>query len=144
IPGVAVAGVTRGIDVVHYAVEGGRLTVAHVSPVASEATADIGIHTDEVGVYAAIHPTGTVEVRARVGVGPSDAAVCGPEEEDGTGANEPAVRPFVHAGNVHIACDQVARDLDVADERGAAAHIYRAAPSGTAVSGVGTEDVPVR
>ena len=67
VAGVAVASVARGIDVVNYAVEGGRLTPAHVSPVSR-----VAVHGGEV---ARRTTAGAIEGGAGVGVGPSVAAV---------------------------------------------------------------------
>ena len=47
---------------------------------------------------------------------------------------------FVHARDVHIACGQIAGDLDVADKRRAAGDLSLVGPSETVVSGVADEE----
>ena len=51
-----------------------------------------------------------------------------------------AAAAFVHAGDVHVACGQVAGDLDVADEGNAGGDLSRVGPSGTVVSGEADEE----
>src|SRR5438105_5239708 len=131
---ITIAGVARGIDVVNHAVVASRLTPAHVPPVATA----IGIHADEVGVAAAIKAAGRCEGGAGIGVSPGVTAVGGPEEEVGAGAE--AAAPFVHASDVHVPCDQVTGDLDVADEGAAASDLSLVGPSQTVVSGEPDEE----
>src|SRR5213596_809655 len=47
---------------------------------------------------------------------------------------------LVHAGDVHVARDQVAGDLDVADEGRAGGDLSRVGPGETVVSGVANEE----
>jgi hypothetical protein len=55
---------------------------------------------------------------------------------------EPAAA-FVHAGDVHVARNQVTGDLHVPDEGAAAGNLSLVGPSGTVVSGIANEDIPV-
>src|SRR5439155_23136740 len=130
VAGVAVAGVAGGIDVVNYAVERGRLTPAHVSPVSG-----VAVHGGEVARSAT---AGAIEGGAGVGVGPGVAAVGGPKDEVRARSEAPAA--FVHAGDIHVARGQVAGDLDVADEWGAAGQLSRVGPGGAVVSGIADEE----
>src|SRR5438105_15191035 len=85
------------------------LTPAHVKPVATR----VGKHAGEVRVgtcgNAWSWKCGTGE-----GVGPSVATVGGAIDLVSPGCETAAF--FVHASNVHVARNQVAGDLDVADE----------------------------
>ena len=133
-----VAAVFLRIDEANHVVVGSRLTPAHVSPVTA------AIHAAEVARSAT---AGTDEGGPGVGVGPSGAAVSGAIHQVGSGgpaAGKTAIAAvFVHAGDIHVARDLVAGDLDVADERSTAAYVDWAAPSRTAVSGAHNEDVRV-
>ena len=126
------ASAVLGINEANYVVVGGRLTPSHVPP-------GVGaIHAHEVGIGGAISAAGGSEGGAVVGVGPSGAAVCGAIDFVGTGAGQASVRSFVHAGNVNIARNLVAGDLDVADEGGC--DLYRAVPGKPVITGVSDVD----
>src|SRR5439155_21790614 len=71
------------------------------------------------------------------GVGPAVATVGGPEEE--VRAVGQASASFVHAGDIHVACGQVAGDLHVADE-GIAVGNLSLAPSRSVVGREADED----
>src|SRR5206468_3668747 len=125
---VNVAGVAAAflrIDEANNVVVGSSLTPAHVSP----------------------GTAGTHEGGAGVGIGPSGAAVSGAIDQVGSGgpaAGKTALAAvFVHAGDIYVAGDLVAGDLDVADERSTAAYVDWGAPSRTVVSGAHNEDVRV-
>ena len=51
-----------------------------------------------------------------------------------------ATTPFVHACDVHVACGEVAGDLDVTDEWGAGSDLSRVRPSETVISGIANEE----
>ncbi|PYJ69619.1 MAG: hypothetical protein DME76_08410 [Verrucomicrobia bacterium] len=121
-----------GIDVVNNAVVGGRLTPALVAPVATA----IGKHAGEVAYGS---DTRTGKAGAGVGVGPSVAAVGGPEDEVGVVVGE-ATASFVHASDVYVASGQVAGDLDIADEGSAGGYLSRVGPGETVVSGIADEE----
>ena len=119
---IAVTGVAGGINVANDVVKGGRLTPALVSPVGGTA-----VHAGE---KAGCGAAGAREYGAGVGIGPGVTAISraihfvGPVAETAT--------HLVHAGDVHVARDFVAGDLDVADEgRGDA---YRSVPRGAVVT----------
>src|SRR5439155_13331317 len=110
----------------------------NVPPVASEAKVAMGIHTNEVSVRAAIDTAGRCEVGTGVDIGPSLAADSRAVDFVGTGASEADIRPFVHGCDVHVACRQVAGDLNVAEEGGA--QLSLVGPGETVVSGVADEE----
>src|SRR5207247_3380797 len=91
----------------------GRLAPALVSPVRG----GICEHAAEVGLNAAINAAGGWEGGAGVGVGPGATAVGGPVNLVGVVVWE-AATAFIHPGDVHVARDFVAGDLDVADKGG--------------------------
>src|SRR5207244_3920628 len=72
-----VAGAVLSIDVVNHVVDGARLTPAHVSPVTGEYGGEVAV------VAASATIAGPREVGAGVGVGPSGAAISGPEHAVG-------------------------------------------------------------
>src|SRR5439155_2993076 len=98
VAGIA-AGAVLSIDVVNDVVDGGRLTPAHVSPVTREYGGEVAV----AGAGGTI--AGPCEVGAGEGVGPSAAAISRPEHQVGA---RPGSTPasFVHAGDVHVACNQ--------------------------------------
>ena len=128
VAGVTRTGVARGIDEANYVVEGGRLTPAHVPPVSGA-----GVHRGEEARSAT---AGARERGARVGVGPGVAAVGG--TVDLVGPVGEAATHFVHAGDVHVARDLVAGDLDVADK--GSAELSLVGPGETVVSGETDKD----
>src|SRR5439155_21957168 len=99
---------------------------------------------EDVGEVVVAAAGGTIarpcEGGAGEGVGPSAAAISGPEHQVGA---RPGSTPasFVHAGDVHVACNQVAGDLDIADEGAAGGQLVRG-PSETVVSGDADEEGP--
>src|SRR5207253_3342163 len=96
----------------------GWLTPALVSPVATA----IGKHAGEVLDSGNARPG---KGGAGVGVGPSAAAVGGPEDEIVVVVGK-ATAAFVHAGDVQVPItSHVTGDLHVADECGGVAHCYR-------------------
>ena len=97
----------------------------------------VGVHGGEEARSAA---PGAREGGTGVGVGPGVAAVGG--AIDFVGPVGEAATHFVHAGDVDVARDRVAGDLDVADE-GWVATVARW-PSSSVVSGVGTKMAPPR
>src|SRR5438552_10548566 len=104
-------------------VEGGRLTPALVSPVVATA---IGKHAGEVADNADARPG---KNWAGVGVAPGVAAIGGFVDEVVVVVGE-ATAAFVHAGDVDVACGQVAGDLDIADEGSSAVgNLSRGRPS---------------
>src|SRR5436190_16247840 len=109
-------------------VESGRLTPALVPPVGTA----IGKHAGEVARSGDARPG---KAGAGVGVGPGVAAVGGPVDEVHVGVGE-ATAAFVHAGDIDVACGQVAGDLDVADEGGAGSDLSLVGPGRSVVSGV--------
>src|SRR5205823_9362609 len=98
-----------GIDEANYMIKRGRLTPAHVPPAVG------AIHAHEVGIGGAVSASGGSKGGAGVGVGPSVATVGRAEDFVGTGAGQ-ASASFVHAGDVQVARDFVARDLHVANK----------------------------
>src|SRR4029077_16304269 len=74
---------------------------------------------------------------AGIGIDPGVAAVGGPVNLVGVVVWE-AAAAFIHPGDVHVACDLVAGDLDVADESGC--YLYRAVPAKPVITGVSDVD----
>ena len=127
IAGVAVAGVASGIDVANYVVVGGRLAPALVSPISGA-----GVRGREIARRATARAT---EGGSRVGVSPGVASVGGPKDEIRVVVGE-ASAAFVHTGDVHVACGQIAGDLDVADKGSAGGNLSRVCPRDPIVSRV--------
>ena len=50
---------------------------------------------------------------------------------------------FVHASDIHVACDQVTGDLDVADEGAAVGNLSLVGPGVAVISGVADKDIRV-
>jgi hypothetical protein len=121
---VAVPSVAGGIDIVNHAVVGRRLTPALVSPVER-----VVEHAGKEARSTAARPR---EAGAYVRVSPGVTAV---------GRSVDAIRPvakaathLIHRGDVHVACDQVASDLHVAEE--SVGDLSLIGPGDTVVSGV--------
>src|SRR5437667_8456860 len=114
VAGIAGAGIARGINVVNDMVIGGRLAAAHVSPVTGHGA---GVHTAEVAHCAAASAD---EGGPGVAVGPCVAAIGRAIDlvgSIGAAAGTAAIAAiFIHAREVHVARDQVAGDLHVANE----------------------------
>src|SRR6266481_7437115 len=105
------AGAVLGIDQVNNAVVGGRFTPTLVPPEATLVTK----HAGEVRVVAASYHARSRERRADVRIGPSIAAVGGLEHVVGVVVGK-STTAFIHARDIHVACDRVAGNLHVADE----------------------------
>jgi hypothetical protein len=69
-----------------------------------------------------------------VGIGPTVAAVSGPEDKVHVIVRE-ASTAFIHTSNVHVACSKVAGDLHVADKWRSGSKLSRIGPGQTIVSG---------
>ena len=119
-------GAVLGINIVHHAVVGARFAPALMSPV----TTAVGKHAGEIshGRNARTRKAGT-----GVGIAPGVAAVRGSEDEIGIVVWE-AAAAFIHSSDVHVACGQVAGDLNVADEWSAARDLSRIGPGETVIS----------
>src|SRR5262249_23096771 len=113
-----------GIDQVNYVVKSGRLTPAFVTPV----TTAIRKHDREVTDRANAR---TGEAGTRIGISPGVTAVGGPKDEVDVVVRKTSAA-FIHAGDVHVACREVAGNLDISDERGGDLALIR--PSETVVS----------
>src|SRR5207245_7630964 len=115
-----------GIDVMYHVVVGGRLAPAHVSPVSAE-------HSSEVTVTAAKATARASKGGLGIGECPSRPAVGGAIHH--VGAVAEATAHFIHAGNVNVACNLIAGDLNVSDECGPPKrHVLRGIPSGTVIT----------
>ena len=138
VAGIAGAGVARGIDVVNDMVIGGRFAPAHVSPVTGHGAR---IHTAEVAHRTAASAD---ERGTGIGIGPGITAIGGavdlviPVAAAAGTATTSAV--FVHAGEVHVARNQVAGDLHVANE--CSGDLSFVGPGIAVVSGIANEDIP--
>jgi len=119
-----------GIDQMNYAVKGGRLTPALVSPVATA----VGKHAGEVAHRC--HARSGKRC-ASVRVSPGITAVSGLVDMVGIVVRE-TTAAFVHTRNVYSpVARHVAGDLHVADEGAGVAHCYRAMPRDAVVTGEG-------
>jgi len=127
VTGVAASAVL-GIGVVNHAIIGAWFAPSLVSPV----TAAIGKHAREIAYGCYARPG---KARTSIRVGPGVAAVRGSENEIRIVVRE-AAAAFVHASDVHVACGQVAGDLDVANEGRAGRDLPRIGPGKTVISGV--------
>jgi hypothetical protein len=119
------------IHVVDDVVYDGRLTPAHVPPVRAKHGGKVGIAS---GASAAAR-AGENGTAGPVGVRPSVAAVGGPVEVVGSVAK--AATSFVHRGNVNIAGDDIACNLNVPEKAGV--NRYRGVPGEPVITGVGGE-----
>src|SRR4029450_10693718 len=113
-------------------VEGGRFTPAHVSPVSRA-----GVHGAEEARTA---PARADEGRAGVRVGKRDTAISRAIHDVSPvapAAGTTAITAvFVHAGDVHVARNLVAGDLNVSDEDGPSGNreVHGRTPSDTVIS----------
>src|SRR4029453_10608880 len=127
-----VAAVFLSIDEANYVVERGRLTPAHVPPVSGAV-----VHGAEEARTATARAD---EGRTGVGVGKSDTAVSRAIHDVSpvapTAGTTAITTVFVHAGDVHVARNLVASDLNVSDEDGPSGNreVHRRTPSDTVIS----------
>src|SRR5207249_5232035 len=109
-----------------HAVVGGRLAPAHVSPVSAE-------HSSEVTVVAAKATARASKGGLGIGECPSYSAVGGAIHH--VGAVAEATAHFIHAGDVNVACNKIASDLNISDKVGSAKReILWRIPSGAVIS----------
>ena len=99
-------------------------------------TTAVGKHAGEIahGRYAWPRKAGT-----GIGIGPTVAPVRGSEDEIRIVVRKTAAA-FIHPGDVHVACSQVAGDLDVADKWGAARDLSSIRPGNTVIGLVTNEE----
>ena len=125
VAGIAVARVARGIDKANYAVVGGGLTPAHVPPISRTV-----VHRGEEAGRATARAgkCGTC-----VGIGPCVAAIGGTIDFVSPVAKAPT--HLVHASDVDVARDLIARDLNITDE--GCGDRYGGVPGSAVITGIG-------
>src|SRR5439155_18006860 len=116
------------------AFEGSRVGTAHVPPVSG-----VAVHGTEV---ARSSTASADEAGSGVGVGPCVTAIGGAVDlvRSAGAAAGTAAAIFIHAGEVHVARDQVAGDLHVANE--CSGDLSFVGPSIAIVSRIANEDIP--
>ena len=126
------AGASLSIDEMNNMAIRGRLAPALVTPVATT----IGEHAGEVTrtCNARAGKTGT-----RVRVRPGIAAVRGPEDKIAVGVGE-AAASFIHAGDIQVACSEVAGNLHIADERSAGSDLSCIGPCAAVIGRITDEE----
>jgi hypothetical protein len=116
------------IDQVNEVVIGGRLAPTFVSPIAAAIRKHAGKIPDSCDARSG-------KAGAVVGVDPTVATVGGPVEMVHIIVRKTA-SSFVHAGDVQVARNLVAGDLNVANKRPGVAHGSLVGPGNTVISGV--------